>query len=236
MSLSLIDQWKLVASGLVAHADGVLDGEECDRLMAAVDEAVEGDDYSDWLTIVGDHERLRQALEALATPPPESHRVILEQAWTMSIVDGQRCEAEHAVIEELASRLGVEPMQLDFWREAWTAGEHETAETVAAALAWVLGGDEAPTDDARIRHTIAGLPTTDDHRETLVRLASRATSREHVIRALGGLTRRKRRWALGCIAPAVSGTTHEAEAERRFVELAAELGIPASEADALLRA
>jgi hypothetical protein len=238
MAISLTSKWRLVASGLVAHADEVLDGEECDRLMAMVDQEVDGDEYSSWLTAVGDPKRLRELMGELDVPPPEDHRAIVEHAWNMSIVDGERCEAENAVIEELAQRLGVDPMQLDFWRDAWAAAEHDTAQLVAAALGWVLGGgDTSPaTNVARIRNVVMGLPTTEDHRETLVGLATSAQSREDVVRRLSTLTRRKREWALTLLVPAIAGAPNEADAQRRFVDLAAELGIKASEADALLRA
>lgn len=235
MALSLTSQWQLVACGLVAHADGILDGEECDRLMAMVDEQVDGDEYSSWLTAVANRDRLLEILDGLAPPPPESHRNILEQAWHMSIVDGERCDAEEAVIAELAQRLGVEPMQLDFWRDAWTAAEREAAASIAIGLGWVLGG-VAHDDPARVRNVVMGLPTTDDHREALVELATQGSDRDDVVRRLSTLTRRKRRWALACMAPAVSGASNEVDAQRRFVELAAELGTGASEADALLHA
>ena len=58
MALSLTTQWTLVASGLVAHADHVLSGEECERLMALVDEEVDGDGYAQWMSIISDRERL----------------------------------------------------------------------------------------------------------------------------------------------------------------------------------
>jgi tellurite resistance protein len=236
--MRLTSKWQLVACGLVAHADDVLDGEECDRLMAMVDEEVDGDEYSSWLTAVGDRERLRAIMSELPPPPADSHRAILEQAWNMSIVDGERCEAESAVLEELAARLGVEPMQLEFWRDAWAAAEHDAAQWIAAALGWVLGGGKAcaPEDGTRIRLVVTTLPTADAHREALVGVASDAQSRDDVIRRLSKLSRRKRRWALSRMAPAVSSTDDGGDAQRRYIELAAELGIAASTADALLRA
>ena len=110
MAVSLTTQWKLVACGLVAHADGVLDGEECDRLMAAVDDAADGDTYSEWLATVADPERLQRVLDELPTPPEESRRAILEQAWTMSIVDGERCDAETA-----AASFGMRNISMTSW-------------------------------------------------------------------------------------------------------------------------
>jgi uncharacterized tellurite resistance protein B-like protein len=238
LSMHLTTKWQLVACGLVAHADGVLDGEECDRLMTMVDEEVDGDEYSSWLTAVADADRLRALLDQLEVPSPESHREILEHGWNMSIVDGERCEAENAILEQIADRLGVEPMQLDFWREAWAAAEHDTAEWIAAALGWVLGGGGEPPGEDRsgVRKAVTALPTTDDHRDALVVLGCSAQSREHVVRRLSKLSPRKRRWALARIAPATIGATDESAAHQRFVELAAELGIAASRADALLRA
>lgn len=236
MALTLTNKWQLVACGLVTHADGVLDGEECDRLMAMVDGHADGEEYASWLSAVADADRLREILEGLPAPPPEDHREILEQAWRISIVDGDRCDAEMAIIEDLARRIGVESVQLEFWRDAWTRSERETAASMAAALGWILGGGAPLHDDdkARLRNAIMAFPTADDHREALIELASGALERDQAVRGLGTLTRRKRRWALEQLAPVVSGSTGTDVPRQRFIELGAELGVAASEADAML--
>src|SRR5687768_255247 len=86
MALSPTSQWTLVACGVMAHADGVLDGEECDRLLAMVEDEADGEEYSDWLAALGDAKRLDQLLEELPPAPAEDHREILENAWTLAIV------------------------------------------------------------------------------------------------------------------------------------------------------
>src|SRR5690606_23000467 len=61
-SMDLATTWTLTACGLMAHADGVLDGEECDRITAMIEEEVgtDADAYAEWLAVVGD----RASLEA----------------------------------------------------------------------------------------------------------------------------------------------------------------------------
>ena len=43
-------------------------------------------------------------------PATERHREVLEAAWTMAMVDGERAEAESQVLAGLAARLGVSPV------------------------------------------------------------------------------------------------------------------------------
>ncbi|MBC8073935.1 MAG: TerB family tellurite resistance protein, partial [Deltaproteobacteria bacterium] len=141
MGLDPIKQWTLLCGGLVAHADGVLDGHECERLMAVL-EAAEGlgsDEYTAWMAAIADAARLEELLAALPPPPPEHHRELLEGAWVMAVVDGRRSPEESQMIDRLAARMGVEPVQLEYWRDAWTAAEQEFARAVAAVLGWVIG-------------------------------------------------------------------------------------------------
>ena len=47
MAVSPETEWVLVACGLITHADGTLDGNEAERLMAMVDDRIPEDDYAD---------------------------------------------------------------------------------------------------------------------------------------------------------------------------------------------
>ncbi|MCA9654360.1 MAG: TerB family tellurite resistance protein [Myxococcales bacterium] len=217
MALSLQTQWTLVASGLVAHADHVLTGEECERLMAMVDAEVDGDEYGDWMKTISDAEALEGLLKTLDKPPADSHRQILEDAWLMAVVDGERADEEIAVLERVAEVLGVEMLQLEFWREAWTQAQHDYAETVTAALAWVLG-DGAELDDQAedaISEFVGTLPTTHEHREALATAARGAQAFDAVEGRLRGLSMAQRRDAIRRLFVAAS-TNEELERWRRL--------------------
>lgn len=227
MALSLTTQWTLVASGLVAHADHVLSGEECERLMALVDEEVDGDAYAQWMSIVSDRERLDTMLAGLSLPPSESHRQILEDAWLMSVVDGERVEAEIDALRRIAERLKVEPKQLDAWREAWSTAQHAYAETAVAALAHVLGGEgpALPEDAGTVERFVHSLPTTHEHRAKLVVAGLRAHAAATVQRRLRTLTRTQRRDLVRRLATAAVGAARAEDAHERWRALGHELGL-----------
>jgi hypothetical protein len=225
MALSLTTQWTLVASGLVAHADHVLSGEECERLMALVDEEVDGDAYAQWMSIVSDRERLETMLEGLSPPPAEGHRQILEDAWLMAVVDGERVDAEIDALRRIAARLKVEPAQLDFWREAWSTAQHAYAETAVAALAHVLGGPALTEDDGSIERFVHSLPTTHEHRAKLVAAGLVPQPAEAVQLRLQALSRSQRRDLVRRLATAAVGAAGAVDAHERWRALGRDLGI-----------
>jgi hypothetical protein len=230
MALSLTTQWTLVASGLVAHADHVLAGEECERLMALVDEEIDGDAYAEWMSAISDPARLSTLLAGLAVPPAPSHRQILEDAWLMAVVDGERCEAEIEALRRIAARLQVETAQLDAWREAWSTAQHARAEATFAALVHVLG-DDAPraVDEGIVEGFVHELPTTHEHRAQLLAAGLVAPAPAELQRRLRPLTRPQRR---DLARRLMSGARTE-EARGRWRALASELGLTDEELDRL---
>lgn len=225
MALSLLTQWTLVASGLIAHADHVLSGEECERLMALVDEEVDGDAYAEWMAIISDGARLSATLEGLAAPPAESHRAILEDAWSMAVVDGERCEAEAAALGRIAARLGVEAVQLEFWREAWSAAQQAYAETAIAVLAHVHG----PAGEGLVGGFAHALPTTHEHRAQLAAAGLPALPSDELRRRARALTRPQRRDLMRRLVH----TGLDDEARERWLGLGLELGLSTDELERL---
>lgn len=240
MSLSVTSQWTLVASGLMAHADRVMSGEECERLMALVDEeidaATDGDDYAHWLAVVSDAQRLEAALEQLPPPPADRHRAILETAWLMAAVDGERAPSELAALERLAVRLGVEPPQLASWREAWTQAQEAHAELATAALAFVLGGGGAVdgADARRVEAFVHGLPTTHEHRAALASTGMGAQALDGLERRLRALGEAQRRDVLRRVAAASEDASEGDDVAReRWQALGRAAGLSADELSAL---
>lgn len=233
MPLSLTTQWTLVASGLMAHADQVMSGEECERLMSLVDEEVDGDAYAEWIGLMSEPERLAAMLEALPSPAPDSHRQILEEAWLMAVVDGERADVEIETLQRIAARLGVEPMQLEFWREAWSTAQHAYAETATAALSYVLGGGGPviAEDAGVVQSFVHELPTTHEHRTQLTATGLVPHDHDAVERQLRATARPQRRDLVRRLAPAVGNAAREAEARERWRALGRGLGLTDEELD-----
>jgi uncharacterized tellurite resistance protein B-like protein len=228
MPVSPETEWVLVACGLIAHADGVIDGIEAERLMALVDDRIGEDDYAEWLGVIGDKAELEARYAALPEPPAEQHRTLLEEAWTMAMVDGERNTEELVVLTRIAERLGVEPLQLEFWRAAWTRNEQEFAVRVAELAAVALGGGEALYEDdhSPFLDLIERLPTSNDERERLASLAtSPPTDTSVLARALAAMPRSRRFQAFGLVAPLVRDAVETEQARARLVDIGKTAGL-----------
>lgn len=236
MAIKPETEWTIVVCGLIAHADGVLDGEECERLLSFIDEEIEADSYSDWLAIVGDKAALEAKLSELEPPAAEHHRELLEAAWSMAMVDGERCEAEVEQLQEIALAIGVEPVQLEFWRDAWTQSEREFSDVVSAATAAILGGNGPlfAEDRELFSEFLARLPTTNDHRDELRAHAGAGGDVVTIGLRLTGMPRKARKRALMVIAPVVGAASRAEECKARFVQLAVGGGLTAMEAERIL--
>lgn len=220
MAVSPETEWVLVACGLIAHADGSLDGNEAERLMSMVDDLVDGEDYADWLGLIGDKAALEARYAALADPPVDQHRDLLEQAWTMAMVDGERNAAELVVLARIAERLGVEPMQLNFWRDAWTRAEREFSQRVAQLAVYVLAGGHALFEDDHSPYLdlLQRLPSSSTEREALEALATQPPTDESALsRSLAAIAKRRRVQAFRIVAP-LTGTAVEHDLARERFE------------------
>lgn len=228
MAVSLETEWMLVASGLIAHADDELDGAEVDRLMNMVDDRIPEEDYADWLALIGDKQALEGKLGELADPPVSEHRTILEEAWTMAMVDGERQTAELVILARLAERLGVEPVQLEFWREAWTANEQQFGDLVARLAAYCLGqGQPVYEDDhSSFLDLLQVLPISNAERERLGALATEPSGDgEAIARELASMARNRRVQAFRLVSPLVRTSIREDAARETFATVAKAAGL-----------
>lgn len=186
--------------------------------------------------MVGDAEALQQKLEELPKPPDDRHRDLLEQAWQMAMVDGERCDAEVAALERIAGRLGVPSVQLEFWREAWTTNERTFSEQVARSAAGVLGGG-APVhvhDRPLFAALIELLPTTNEHREELRATAVMSQDLDELARELNAQPRKIRIRLMRLLAPLVIESEVEDQARERYFALATGAGMARTLAEQLL--
>lgn len=227
MALTLQTQWKLVAAGLMAHADQVMTGEECERLMMLVEQDVDDDEYADWLALVSDPDKLRALFESLDPPDADSHRTVLEEAWLMAVVDGERHEDEVAMLSTIAERMGVESVQLEFWREAWTQAQSERSETTVRALARLLG--DGPEDAKLLDAVLFEMPTTIEHRDALAAIAKVEQSRKDVARRIGALSKPLRRDVIHRLAEAANKSADPDAAKGELAAIAGESGMTEDE-------
>ncbi|PRP90334.1 Tellurite resistance protein TerB [Enhygromyxa salina] len=228
MTVSSETEWLLVACGLIAHADDVLDGNEVERLMAMVDDRIPEDAYADWLRIIGDKAELEARYAALPDPPEDQHRSLLEEAWAMAMVDGERNTKELVVLARIAERFGVEPMQLEFWREAWTSAEQEFSVRTAELAALALGGGETLFEDdhSPFLDLIERLPTTTEERERLGQLAtSSPTDADALGRALAAMPKTRRQQAFTLVSQLVRYAVEAEPARERFVAIGRAAGL-----------
>lgn len=227
MALTLQTQWKLVAAGLMAHADQVMTGEECERLMMLVEQDVDDDEYADWLALVSDPDKLRALLSSLDPPDADSHRTVLEEAWLMAVVDGERHADEVAMLSTIAERMGVESVQLEFWREAWTTAQSERSETTVRALARLLG--DGPEDAKLLDAVLFEMPTTIEHRDALATIAKVEQSRKDVARRIGALSKPLRRDVIHRLAEAANKSADPEAAKAELAAIAGESGMTEDE-------
>lgn len=229
MAVSPETEWVLVACGLIAHADGVLDGNEVDRLMAMVDDRIPEDDYADWLSVIGDKSQLEARYAALADPPESQHRAILEEAWAMAMVDGERNATELIVLTRIAERFGVEPMQLNFWREAWTTAEQEFSVRVAELALACLGGGKPLFEDDHSPYLdlMEQLPTSSSERVRLGELANEPPEidPDALARALAAMPRARRVQAFSLVAGLVRYAVDPDGARERFEQIGRTAGL-----------
>ena len=229
MAISPETEWILIACGLIAHADGVLDGNEVERLMAMVDDLIPEDDYSDWLGLIGDRDALDARYAELPNPPEAQHRMILEEAWAMAMVDGTRDAAELVVLARIAERFGVEPMQLEFWRQAWTEAEKEFSIRVAELGMWCLGGGGALFEDDHSPYldVMERLPTSSEERVRLGEFATEppVSDPDALARSLAALPRTRRKHAFAFVIPLVRFAVEREAAQARFEALGKQAGL-----------
>lgn len=222
MDAEIASEWVLVISGLIAHADGVLESAECERLLSMLDEeGVDAETYSSWVSNIGDRSFLEERFEALPRPDGDLVPVLLREAWHMAMADGTRATEEEEALVAVAARLGVDAAALAKHRDAWAADELSFAEVVATAALGVAGDGQPLPEDARpwFKAFIEALPTEGDHREELLAMAVVPTSMAEGTRAFEGLERRSAIRCLRLVSKVVATHPRPDLARARFERL-----------------
>lgn len=236
MALSNKQEWILVACGLIAHADGVMDGEECGRLMNWLDDGLDDGDYTEWLVKLGDKLELQVKLAELQPLDEADREVVLREAWGMAMVDGERCDAELRVLGQIAEQLGMDRETLEAAQAQWVEEEKVFARAVAGAAAGVLGGGDPLGDDAVevFKSVLLALPTVDAEREVLAGLAKAPPGEDAVLADLQVMPGPVVGRALRVVASYAVDHRIGPAARARFEALAGALGFSAEQVSAML--
>jgi hypothetical protein len=229
-------EWTLVACGLIAHADDMLEFGEWDQILRLVDANVDDEQLQPWLDMLGDRPALERRFAELDPPLPHVCEELLEHAWRMALADGSGSEVEAAVHDRIAEKIGVDAEQAQQWRTRWSAEAAKRAELVvafAAALANLDGrmdSAEAVQFDALLERT----PVSVARRLELSALLYSPPKLDELGSRLAELGPELREAVLYEIAPLVQAS-HSGERERAvFLELAALAAVPEERARLLL--
>ncbi len=218
-------EWTLVACGLIAHADDMLEFGEWDEILRLVDGNIDDDDLQPWLDTLGSRPALEQRFTELAPPLPFFAEELLEKAWRMALADGSGTEVEAAVHDRIAEKLGVSADHAAELRTTWTRSAAERAELIiafAAALANVDGRMEN-AEAAQFDSLLERMPVSLARRVELAELLYQPPPLEQLGAKLATLDERARESVLHEIAALVraSNGAREREAFSRLAELSA---------------
>ena len=236
MPLSPEQEWTLVACGLMAHADGVLDVEEWDQVLWMIDERLEGEEVEPWKARIADVANLRAYAEGLALPPPLFSQTILEKAWRVALADGYGSPEEASLHDELAEQLGIDQETIGQWRATWTANARRRSELIAGFAALIARADDVVTDAERSRFVelLARLPMTEERRAELRGLVDDPPELMQLVGGFTALAPEERAIAMVGLAPIVAADDRGTDARSMFIELAGRVAITREDAERLL--
>ncbi|PRP97656.1 Tellurite resistance protein TerB [Enhygromyxa salina] len=215
-------EWTLVACGMIAHADDMLEFGEWDQILRLIDTNVDDEQMQPWLDMLGDRPTLERRFAELEPPLPHFAEELLEQAWRMALADGSGSEVEAAVHDRIAEKIGVSPDQAQSWRDRWTAEAATRAELVvgfAAALA-NLDGRMDSAEAAQFDSLLERMPVSVSRRVELSMLLYSPPKLEALGGRLVGLERDAREAVLYEVAPLVQASERGDREREVFFELA----------------
>ncbi len=236
MSLSPEQEWTLVACGLVAHADGILEVGEWDQVLWMIDERIDAAETETWLGLLADKAGLEARFAKLPLPAPLFAETILERAWRMALADGKGSDDEARVHDELAARLGVDAKEAAKLRAGWLVRAKQTSEIVAAFAAIVSNADGRVDSGERAEYEdlLERLPLADGRREALRDLVDAPPKIDALVGKLAALDPEARGIALVSLAPLVRATQSGDRERDLFLQLAERVAVPRADAERML--
>lgn len=236
MPLSPEQEWTLAACGLIAHADGILEAGEWDRVLWMLDDRVGDEDASTWVALLADRDRLSAHIDGLAPPMPFFCEPILEKAWRMALADGEGSEQEAAVHDELAAKLGIDTSEAAQLRQRWLQQAYRRSELVAgfAAILANLDGHLEVSEVAQLDALIERLPAPAGRRGALAALRDAPPPLERIVGELTAMDPEERGIALLALVPLVQASAGGDRERALFVDVATKLAISSDEIERML--
>jgi hypothetical protein len=229
-------EWILVACGMIAHADDMLEFGEWDQILRLIDANVDDEQLQPWLDMLGDRPTLERRFAELEPPLPFFAEELLEHAWRMALADGSGSEVEAAVHDRIAEKIGIDLEQAQAWRDRWTAQAAARAELVvgfAAALA-NLDGRMDSAEASQFDSLLERMPVPVARRLELQMLLYMPPKLDDLGRRLAGLEPDARESVLYEIAPLVLASERGDRERQVFFELAELAAVPRDRAASLL--
>lgn len=233
MPLSPEQEWTLVACGLVAHADGILQADEWDQVLWMLDERIDGGEAAAWVGRLADYDALRTRLGELPPPAQLFTETILEKAWRMALADGEVSDTERTVHDEVAKLLGAADGELSTWRDTWLSRAQRRGEIVAGFAAVLANSDGVtePMERQQYSQLLDRLPLAEGRRGQLDGWLDAPPDLEALIGQTLGLQPEDRGLALMALVPVVKASgTGQIEREL-FLELAERVAIDPAQAE-----
>ena len=238
MALTPEQEWTLVACGMIAHADDVLEIGEWDEIVRLINARITDEEQQHWLGVLTDRAQLETLFAGMAPPPPIFSETLMRQAWHMALADGHGSDIEAAVHDRIADRIGISAEQAADWRQLWNERAAARAELVVAFAAAVanLDGRMDSAEAAQFDTLLERQPVSVSRRLQLAELLYSPPQLEVIATRIGEFDEEEREAVLYDIAPIVNAS-HRGEQEREaFYMLADAAAIPRDKADALLSA
>ncbi len=226
----------MVACGLVAHADGILEVGEWDQVLYMLDDRVEGAEATEWVDLLSDAAALRERFDALQPPAPFLSEDILARAWRMALADGQGSDEELHRVHAVADRLGVPRSETATLRAKWLDQAQRRSEIVAgfAVIVATLDDRMDTMEAAEYDSLLERLPLAEGRTDAMRALLDAPPKLDELVGQLLALPTEERGIALLSLVPLVQ-VSSGGEAERAlFVDVAERLAIPRADAEAML--
>ncbi len=236
MPLSLEEEWTVVASGLIAHADEILERGEWDTILSFLGDSLSVEERETWLEVLADQGLLEDRYAALVDPPAEFVDELLRRCWRVALADGEGSDIEESVHDRIAMRLDADLDRVDALRRKWTSdAEAKAAATLALAAVFVnLDGVLDFHEAVHFDELLGRSPVPIGRRVELAALLNDPPSVDDVVAQLNQLTLGERLEALGELVPLVRASLRKQEEQAAFVNVMTRAGVQGEAAEKLI--
>ncbi|MCB9755566.1 MAG: hypothetical protein H6713_37020 [Myxococcales bacterium] len=236
MSLSLEEEWTVVASGLIAHADEILERGEWDTVLGFLGDSLEPTERETWLEVLSDQGLLEERYAQLSDPPAAFRNELMRRCWRVALADGEGSDIEESVHDRIALRLELDLERVAELRVKWTReAEAKAAATLALAAVFVnLDGHLDFHEAVHFDELLGRSPVPIGRRVELAALLNDPPSVDDVVAQLNQLTLDERLEALGELVPLVRASLRKQEEQAAFVNVMARAGVQGEAAERLI--